>query len=104
MIKQDGSWIYSPENNSIVKISNKIADDAGAVELVYVVNLKKTLKINYANLHAGSMSQNAGLYCASVGLNNVVRGGSFDRKKITQKLKLNKNQEILITQKIGWGE
>lgn len=101
VIKNDGSWIYNPRNNSIIKISDSGMKRTGAVDLVYVVNLEKSKGMNYSAMHAGSMYQNASLYCASEGLNNVVKA-SFDEKDLTKKLKLEDNQKILVTQKVGW--
>lgn len=52
-------------------------------------------------MHAGSAYQNVGLYCASKGLSNVVRG-YLDREAVEQALKLPPEEKVVITQTIGW--
>ena len=54
-------------------------------------------------LHAGSAYQNVGLYAASVGLNNVVRG-YFDRNAAAKALQLLPNEQVIISQVVGWPE
>jgi SagB-type dehydrogenase family enzyme len=55
----------------------------------------------YAAFHAGSISQNVYLYCASAGLGAVVRA-SFDRAGLKDVLHLSENQFIVMTQSVGY--
>ena len=50
---------------------------------------------------AGAMAQNIYLYCASVGLATVVRAW-FDRQALTQAMGLTPDQQLLLTQTVGW--
>lgn len=47
------------------------------------------------------MVQNIALFCASAGLANVVRAW-FDRGALTQAMGLGEDQQILITQTVGF--
>ena len=77
------------------------------VQLVYVSDYKKMddrfeeKKPIYAAFHAGSISQNVYLYCASSGLGAVVRDG-VDREKLHQALNLRKEQVIVMAQTVGY--
>ena len=51
-------------------------------------------------LHAGSAYQNVGLYAASRGLNNVVRG-YFDKDRLAKALNV-KSDDVIVTQVLGW--
>ncbi len=53
-----------------------------------------------ARMNAAAAYQNVGLYCASRGLNNVVRGYA-DMDKVEKELNLD-NEQVIITQVIGW--
>ena len=55
-------------------------------------------------MHTGSAYQNVGLFCASVGLHNVVRASLTTPKAPASALGLPKSKHILISQSIGWGE
>ena len=57
---------------------------------------------HWAPMHVGSLYQNAGLYCASVGLGNVVLG-SVD-KEINAKYTFPKGWVAIAAQAFGWPE
>lgn len=69
----------------------------------YVTDTQKNSKELFAAMHTGSAYQNVGLFCASVGLHNVVRA-SYDAEGLASALGLPKSKHILISQSIGWGE
>ena len=73
------------------------------VGLVYVTDTQKNSKELFAAMHTGSAYQNVGLFCASVGLHNVVRA-SYDAEGLASALGLPNSKHILISQSIGWGE
>ena len=70
---------------------------------VYVTDTQKNSKELFAAMHTGSAYQNVGLFCASVGLHNVVRA-SYDAEGLASALGLPNSKHILISQSIGWGE
>lgn len=77
------------------------------VQLVYVSDYQKmddrfeTKKPIYSAFHAGSISQNVYLYCASSGLGSVVRDG-VSREKLHKVLGLRKKQVIVMAQTVGY--
>ncbi|SFT05987.1 SagB-type dehydrogenase domain-containing protein [Porphyromonadaceae bacterium NLAE-zl-C104] len=72
-----------------------------ALNLVFVSDLGKASGKEYAYTDCGFVAQNVYLYCASEGLGVVVRG-SFDKDKLSGLLSLEPNQEILLTQSVGY--
>jgi len=72
-----------------------------ALNLIFVSDMEKASSRQYAYTDCGFVSQNIYLYCASEGLGSVVRG-SFDKEKLHQLLNLGPNQEVLLTQSVGY--
>lgn len=72
-----------------------------ALNLIFVSDLNKASSRQYAYTDCGFVAQNVYLYCASEGLGAVVRG-SFDKDKLNELLNLKSNQEILLTQTVGY--
>ncbi len=107
VLKYDGVWLYDAKAHKLVQISDKdlramlatqeFAKEA-ALDLIYVSDNKNPM---YGAMHAGSAYQNVGLYCADKGLNNVVRG-YFDHDAVAKELKLDNNQQVIVSQAIGW--
>jgi nitroreductase len=77
------------------------------VNLVYVSDYSKMATLAqdkqpiYAAFHAGSISQNVYLYCASAGLGAVVRD-SVDRAALKDVLHLREDQVIVMAQSVGY--
>ena len=77
------------------------------VNLVYVSDYSKmddrfeAKKPVFSAFHAGSISQNVSLYCASAGLGAVIRDG-VDREALSKALKLRGNQTIVMAQTVGY--
>jgi len=59
------------------------------------------MRESYASVAAGAMAQNVYLCCASAGLATVVRAW-FDRQALGQAMGLGPEQQILLTQTVGW--
>ena len=107
VLQADGVWLYNPKKNTIENISKKdvrsilntqaFVKDA-PLHLAFVGSDKKN-----SPMHAGSAYQNVGLYCASKGLNNVVRG-YFDHPALGKELNLKDNEEVIVTQAVGWSK
>jgi SagB-type dehydrogenase family enzyme len=78
-----------------------------AIQLVYVSDYSKMAdsfkdkKPLYAAFHAGAISQNVYLYCASAGLATVVRDG-VDRDGLKDALDLNEHQAVVMAQSVGY--
>lgn len=94
-----GVWLYDAAKNALVL---SLAQDARAkfggspVTLLYAVSKDDA----FSGMHAGSLYQNAGLFCASAGLANVVKRTGADALKGA--LPLPKGYEVVIIQSIGW--
>lgn len=56
----------------------------------------------WAKAHAGSLYQNAGLYCASIGLGNVVIGFKQTLEEIQSRCELPAGREVVVAQAFGW--
>lgn len=81
--------------------------DSAALDLIFVADhtrmklVPAAQRTAYASVAAGAMAQNVYLYCAAVGLATVVRAW-FDRDALTQALGLTLDQQLLLTQTVGW--
>jgi len=113
---RQGIWLFDPKENMLLPvlsgdfraqtgIQEYVAD--AAINLLYVADFSRMWRMSepekefYAATDTGFISQNVYLYCASEGLETVVRGW-FDRAKLAKLLKLNKNQKVILTQSIGY--
>lgn len=105
VVREDGAWFYNAEKNQLEQVSNKDLRPLLATQ-DYVSDIPLHLIYTGSDktntpLHAGSSYQNVGLYAASKGLHNVVRAW-FDKEKFAQALNLPKNEEVFVSQAIGW--
>ena len=106
VLKSDGAWIYDAKNNALVPVVSEDLRPLAARGQDFVTTAPVTLLFvtdeddDYSMMHAGSAYQNVGLYCASKGLGNVVRG-MIDRKKLAQALSIVDDDDIIISQTIG---
>ena len=81
--------------------------DNAPLDLVYVADHGRMKMVSaaqreaYASVAAGAMSQNVYLFCASQGLGTVVRAW-FDRDALTKAMGLTNDQQILLTQTVGY--
>lgn len=103
-LKNDGVWKYDAKSNSLRLVSQEnikpyieLQDFVKGAPLTLIYTGKN---VKNASMNAAAAYQNVGLYCASKGLNNVVRG-YIDREKIAQALKL-EGEEVIVSQTIGW--
>ena len=112
----DGTYVYDPVANVLRRV---LARDVRALtgmqdfvavaplNLVYVANYQRmggameADKDFYAAADTGFIAQNVYLYCASAGLNTVVRG-SVDRVALTAALNLTPQQRIILAQTVGY--
>lgn len=100
VLKADGAWRYDGQKHVLEQVVSEdlraAADKNAPVTLLYVADESPV-----SGMHAGSIYQNVGLFCASEGLNNVVRR-SFDRETLNRALGLDNGRQALAAQSIGW--
>jgi len=115
---QKGLYLYDAKNNVLKQISKEdIRSTTGVIQqlfvknapvnLIYVSNKNKItgkseedlIAATYAN--TGFISQNVYLFCASEGLNTVVRA-MFNKEKLAKKMNLGKDQIVTLTQTVGY--
>jgi len=115
---QKGLYLYDAKNNVLKQISKEdIRSTTGVIQqlfvknapvnLIYVSNKNKItgkseedlIAATYAN--TGFISQNVYLFCASEGLNTVVRA-MFYKEKLAKKMNLGKDQIVTLTQTVGY--
>ncbi len=109
-------YVYRAEDHCLVPVAQRDVRPLAAtqeyarvapVNLVYVSDQSKMpenmqdKRPIYAAFHAGAISQNVYLYCASAGLGAVVRDG-VDRAGLKSVLNLNDKQVIVMVQSVGY--
>ncbi|MDR2055172.1 MAG: nitroreductase family protein [Desulfovibrio sp.] len=99
VVLESGVWRYDAAGNALVQLSPVDARSrfGGApLTLVYAAKAGD----DAGGMHVGSMYQNVGLYCASVGLGNVVK--STGRAELDSVLRLPAGYKTYVVQSIGW--
>lgn len=99
--KADGLWHYEAAQNRLVLIKSGDAR-RGKFKQAPILFYYAAVPDNFAYLHAGSLYQNAGLYCASAGLGNVVVGAQPTIDEINRDYDLGKGVKVLVVQAFGW--
>lgn len=104
VLDASGAWRYDAKTNSLIpvvqkdlrsELSSQPFAAQAPVTLAYVAENNVT-----SGMHAGSIYQNVGLFCASVGLNNVVR--RMDKDHLTKALNLPEGKEVIVSQSVGY--
>jgi nitroreductase len=112
----EGTYVYQARENVLKPVAT--GDLRGAtgsqpfvatvpVNLVYIADMARTSRAqpeqrdSWSAAHAGFIAQNVYLFCASEGLNVVVRG-LLDKTLLAQKLKLRPDQRIWLAQSVGY--
>jgi len=114
---KSGIYLYLPKENKLkfIKSGNflKLTGKQDFVEkaplnLVFVSDFSKMdkaatkeEKMLYAGIHAGCITQNVYLYCASAGLNTVTRR-MIDLKALGEQMGLTAEQTIVLAQTVGY--
>jgi SagB-type dehydrogenase family enzyme len=81
--------------------------DHAPLDLIYVADhahtgvIPEQLRRGYAAASAGAIAQNVYLFCAANGLATVVRGW-FDRSALSAALDLGRDEEVVLTQTVGF--
>ena len=103
--KADGTWLYNAKDNRLEQVSNQdlraLMAKQDFVKTAPITLIFTGTDAKNSPMHAGSAYQNVGLYCASKGLGNVVRG-YLDREAVEKALNLPAEEKVIITQTIGW--
>jgi SagB-type dehydrogenase family enzyme len=113
---ENAAYVYKAEEHCLIPVVNRDVRSLAAtqeyakvapINLVYVSDYGKMpesfkdKKPIYAAFHAGAISQNVYLYCASAGLGAVVRD-SVDRAGLKEALNLSENQMVVMAQSVGY--
>ena len=111
-----GAYRYEPQAHELRRVA--AADvrrvtgyqdfvDEAPLDLVYVADYERmrlvpaAMRNCYASVAAGAIAQNVYLYAASQGLGTVIRGW-IDRAAIADALGLTHDQEVLLSQTVGY--
>lgn len=104
VLTAQGAFLYNAKDNVLEQVGKQDLrgflgpqDFARKAPLTLLFVEKQN---KYAGMHAGSAYQNVGLYCASAGLNNVVRG-MYDAESLAKALNLG-DKEVIVTQTVGY--
>ena len=103
---KDGWYAYDAKENVLTQKGNKdlrvlLAHGQAFAETAPVHLLFITKDKKFGEVHAGSMYENAGLYCASEKLQCVVRAW-YDRAEIKSALELEGDLEVVMTMAVGY--
>ncbi len=113
---QEGTYVYQARDNVLKPVAaGDLRGATGAqaiaatapLDLVYVADFAKVTRAKpeqrdiWSPAHAGFIAQNVYLFCASEGLNVVVRG-LIDTAALSQKLQLRPDQHIWLAQTVGY--
>ncbi|MDR1696497.1 MAG: nitroreductase family protein [Endomicrobium sp.] len=98
-VLQDGVWLYDAQNNRLQQVlpsdvRNRYAP--AGVTLLYAADVKD----DFSEMYVGSVYQNAGLYCASAGLANIVKVSG--KNELKGMLPLKKKYEVMAIQSVGY--
>ncbi|EGY24539.1 putative exported protein [Desulfovibrio sp. A2] len=106
--RADGAWRYDGKAHALERAASEdlrplLARQSfvATAPLTLVFTAPASEDPAYAAMHAGSMYQNVGLYCAAAGLGNVVRA-SYDEAALHAALRLPADRRIVISQTVGW--
>ena len=112
----EGLYIYDPSSNVLKLVMAKDVRratgyqdfvDNAPLDLIFVADHSRmslvpaSKRASYAAVSVGAMAQNISLFCASAGLGCVVRAW-FDRNALTQAMGLGPDQQIVLSQTVGY--
>ena len=106
----NGIYFYDAKNQKLImkvpgnhqaKTGTQPFVGSAPLNILIVANLDRASSRDAALMDSGFISQNIYLYCASEGLNNVVRG-LFNKSELHSLLGLSENQEVILTHSVGY--
>jgi nitroreductase len=107
VVYNNSIWQYDGMVNTLVKVSDEDIMEYIAkqdfvrnapLNLIYTGSDK-----NFSTFHAGAAAQNVSLYAISKGLKSIVRG-YIDKEELKDKLRLDRDEFVIINQVIGYPE
>lgn len=116
VLQKRGAYLYDAKTNALQPVAEgDLTPLAGTqpfvaaspLNLIFIADFTKIRrgseqdKMLYAGVDTGFISQNVYLFCASEGLNTVVRA-SVDKEKLGPALGLRPEQKIILAQSIGY--
>lgn len=106
VLQASGVYLYDAKANMLKQVTDKdlrelMVKGQDFVRKAPVHLLFVTKDRRYGDFHAGSMYQNAGLYCASVGLNCVVRA-MYEKEKLDKALQFEDGVEVVMSMAVGY--
>ena len=93
--------IHKLQGNHQAKTGQQPFVATAPLNIVFVANLDKASNRDAALTDCGFISQNIYLFCASEGLNSVVRG-MVDKEEVHRLLGLSEKQEVMLAQTVGY--
>jgi len=116
VIMAEGTFLFNPEEHSLEPVTEKdLREFAGSqdfvkkapLNLIYVSDYSKfksgSDKELYSGAHAGFIGQNVYLFCASAGLNTVIRA-YVDKDALKKEMNLKDDQHVILAQTVGFPE
>lgn len=100
LMRSDGIWEYVPSRQAIRQIADKplgVPFTDAPIHLLYATPANDP----YGAMHVGSLYQNAGLFCASAGLANVVKASTVRDQAVFTSF-LPADYVMQASQSIGW--
>ena len=97
----EGSFIYDVHKNKLIQRSS--SPNKGPLNIAIIWNMDKQPKQELAAVDSGFIGQNIYLFAASNNLSSVFKA-TFNRKSVTERLKLEKNQKVLYIHTIGFSK
>jgi nitroreductase len=115
VILEEGIYLYNAVNNSLDPlIAGNYFDLPGKtdapVNLLLISDISRfragndSIKLSWAKMDAGIVSQNIGIFCAATGLKTRPRASFPDLEKLRQVLELRSTQFILLIHPVGYGK
>lgn len=116
IVMQDGAYLYNAKENTLELVVKEDLRSATGMQdfvktaplnLVYVADFSKMGKSSdedkllYSGADVGFIAENVYLYCASQDLAVVIRG-SVKKDELVKKLKLKKDQKVVLSQTVGY--
>ena len=95
---ESGVWQYQPKEHALSLVVSK--DMRATYKAPATVLLAAPVNDEFAGMHVGSIYQNIGLYCASAGLNNVVKASG--REALANALPLPDDYRVQIVHSVGF--
>jgi len=116
VLKSDGWFLYDVRKHVLLKMGNEDLRIYGGTQdfvkaapviLVYVADFARMndttdeLRKFFSAVDLGYISQNVYLWSASEGLATIILG-QVDKPKVHEVLKLKSEQQVILTQPVGW--